>query len=573
MRRDRNRRILCAAGISLPFALCLVLGYQLEKTDHLTPGIPALAAFLVLATACTVLTALSFRIPLPSPAAVRNPDSEKGVSVPVSPKEENGRDFRFFLLAWLLIALPCLIVLLGVYPGFFVYDAQDELMEVVTRTFHTHHPLLHVLALGGVIAGVHKFTGSWNLGIFLYLLLQMLLITGIYAHIITRLKKAGFPRVLQIIFTLWFGCFPTIVMYTLCSTKDGLFTAFTTLFLWTFAEILSAHSCSKRQGSLLLCCAVLMMLLRNNASYVLLAFALLLALSLLWNRFRNGGSRNSRMKISFVMVSIVIISYVMYSASNAALITITHASHNEHQEKISVAIQSLGRMYTFHPESFTAEDQAILFSYLPEEGLAHYELRDVDLLKSTFNNDRYSSDSLSFWKLWLKMTRKHPGTFLTSWLLTSCGMWYPFAVQNVYQGHTVFTFTYTESSYFGYETELPGIRQSLIPPIDALYRWLSLDATIQRIPLLSLLFAPAFWFWVFVWFAARALYEKKGSMLLPLVPLFLLWLTYLIGPYALVRYALPFFTCIPILFYLSMIPSETDRTPSPCQSDQMKPDQ
>ena len=61
--------------------------------------------------------------------------------------------FLFMLLCW----LP---VLLAVYPGFFVYDAQEEWLQVASRTFTTHHPLVHVLMLGGIICAVHKVTGS-----------------------------------------------------------------------------------------------------------------------------------------------------------------------------------------------------------------------------------------------------------------------------------------------------------------------------------------------------------------------------------------------------------------------------
>ncbi len=64
--------------------------------------------------------------------------------------------FLFLLLSW----LP---VLLAVYPGFFVYDAQEEWLQVASRNFTTHHPLVHVLLLGGIICAVHKVTDSYNL--------------------------------------------------------------------------------------------------------------------------------------------------------------------------------------------------------------------------------------------------------------------------------------------------------------------------------------------------------------------------------------------------------------------------
>ncbi len=54
-----------------------------------------------------------------------------------------------WLLPAVLIFIMYLPVFLAVYPGFFVYDAQDELTQVMTRSFSTHHPLAHVLLLGG----------------------------------------------------------------------------------------------------------------------------------------------------------------------------------------------------------------------------------------------------------------------------------------------------------------------------------------------------------------------------------------------------------------------------------------
>lgn len=41
------------------------------------------------------------------------------------------------------------------------------------------------------------------------------------------------------------------------------------------------------------------------------------------------------------------------------------------------------------------------------------------------------------------------------------------------RGNTVFTFTYKDNSYFGYEVEQPGVRESKIPWLDEVYRKLS----------------------------------------------------------------------------------------------------
>ncbi len=531
---------------SLPLSFCLVAGWQLEHTDHVTPGLPGVAFFLLSALLLTPVSLFLLSWKPRKPLFFLHP-------VPPADKKA-GR--RMFLLTWAAIALLNLIVLLGVYPGFFVYDAQDELTEVLSRTFNTHHPLLHVLALGGTVTGIHKITGDWNLGIFIYLLLQMLLITGIFALVIRRLADSGLPKPLRITAILWYGVFPTIVMGTLCSSKDGLFTAFTTLF---FLELVEQRHSRRRSITLLVSCSA-MMLFRNNARYALLVFALCLLVFWGISQIRRAGKADTKdgragSSAPLFLISIVIISFVILSLTNTLLIRATHATSNEHQESIPVVIQTLARAWHDHPEAFSDEDREALISYLGEEGLERYELRNADLVKMYFNNGRYETDSGSFWALWFRILRRCPDSYLNGWFLLSYPMWYPFAVNNVYEGHTVFTFTYTESSYFGYETELPGTRQSLIPPIDALYRWLSLDATIQRIPVLSLFFAPAFYFWLYLFLALRLLAQKRSGDAFPLLPILLLWLTYLIGPAAVVRYALLLWTILPIVL-TGFIPSE-----------------
>ena len=95
---------------------------------------------------------------------------------------EKGQLRSFFLTA-VAIFLCYVPVFLAVYPGFFVYDAQDELMQVITRNFSTHHPLLHVLLLGGIIPLVYKITGSYNLGIACYTLFQMAVLSCILNNV------------------------------------------------------------------------------------------------------------------------------------------------------------------------------------------------------------------------------------------------------------------------------------------------------------------------------------------------------------------------------------------------------
>ena len=103
------------------------------------------------------------------------------------------------------------------------------------------------------------------------------------------------------------------------------------------------------------------------------------------------------------------------------------------------------------------------------------------------------------------------------------------------------TFTYTDSSYFGFETEPPGIRDSMLPTLELLIEKFSLTLFQQKCPVLSMLFAPGFVFWVFLFVLVGYVDRKNLPMMLLVLMTFA---TVLFGPTTLVRYVL-------ILWYIT----------------------
>ncbi len=515
-------------GVALSAAL--VLGYQLEKKDHIElSGFLGFAVFAILAAGVTVLCGI-----------VRN-----AMPVRVIKGLEKGYTKKEYLIIWGLMSLADLIVLLGVYPGFFVYDAQTEVTEVLSRSFSTHHPLLHVLLLGGSVALFHKLTGSYNIGIFIYIICQMLFMTWVFTYILNYMKKRGAGKIFLRISGLFFGVFPTIVMYTLCSSKDGLFAAFlvlTVILILEWEDETKPARKNKKRNQIIIS-AVLMMLFRHNGFYAYLVFAVFILLV----GIRSKESVHvKRGRLCFLFVPLVLYLFI----SNA-LAGILSAESGEHQEMLTVPLQQLSRVYNYNPEAFSYEQKATLEKYISKEGLSHYTPRISDILKSYFDNEKYEEDSGSFWKLWVDIGLDNPMSYVNAWFLTSYGYWYPGAVINVYRGNTVFTFTYEDSSYFGYEVELPGERHSFIPIIDEFYRKLSIEKFQQNIPVISLLFAPAFYFWCGLYLVLLSI-ERKTFKVYPFALIALVWLTVLLGPTYLVRYVIYLWYIIPVLLLHSV---------------------
>lgn len=464
--------------------------------------------------------------------------------------ERNGSDreityvFKFAkghddLLSFLLLLLCWLPVFLAVYPGFFVYDAQDEYVQVATRAFSTHHPLMHVLLLGGIICGVHKVTNSYNLGIACYIILQMLLAAGVFTFLFSFLRKKKVSRTLRILGIAWLGLFPTVVMFTLCSAKDALFTLALLLLLICLFEMGAEETFFTSKGWRLLyvLSGMSMMLFRNNGFYAFLVMIPLLAVSMKkhWRQ-------------------ILILSACAAAGCmlvNGSIKLALHAQDNEYQELLTVPIQQLARTYKYAPEVFSKQDRDILYEILDEEALSLYTPRLSDPVKYRFNNEAFAKDKAKYAGLWLRMGMKKPLIYLNAWWMTSYGFWYPDTVINVYGGNTVFTFTYKDNSYFGYEVEQPGVRESKIPWLDEVYRKLSLEVWKEKVPVVSWLFSPGAMFWFYAFLFTWLLNNKRYEMLYPFLPIFLLWLTVLLGPTYLPRYVLFFWYALPL--FLAMV--------------------
>ncbi len=528
----RNKRgWLIAGGFSFLFTVAMLFGVRLEAMENVDfadwkmwASIPVLTClFAVLVRKCWDFL---------GGIGERRAMFAQYIKTPKFPgklvKHVDMLTFFFLLLCW----FP---VLLGVYPGFFVYDAWSEWGEVASRSFSPHHPLLHVLLLGGIICAVHKFTDSYNIGIACYTLLQMVIVSGGFTYLLRFMKKKGVSRAFRIVSALYFAFFPVIVMFTLCSAKDALFTTALLILVLSILDMCNAREvffASKRKMAVFVLSAATMMLLRNNGVY---AFAVMACVLVFYHK-----------KYLKKMAVLLVMAFLSYFLVNNGLIMALHAQEEAYQEILTVPIQQLTRTYHFNKEAFSPEDIDTLHEVLSEDALEQYRPKLSDPVKAYFQNDVFAANKSKYLGLWVKMGIKKPLSYINAWLMNSYGFWYPDTVIDVYRGNGTFTYIYEDSSYFGYEVEQPGLRVSRIPWIDGLYRKLSLEVWKEKVPVFSMLYSPGGIFWFIAFVFAYVLYRRKYHLMIPYLMVLLVWLTVILGPTYLPRYVLIFWYGLPL---------------------------
>lgn len=539
-----DRKSAAAAGfLGLLFSCCIAFGVQLDygenvnfKDSGMWISIVIWIGILAIWIQCTWKTLEAWQ-------KRRDRDKSEKKSVDrdsvwhklygkwngLSERKRTALTMCLFFLCW----LP---VFLAVYPGFFVYDAQDEFIQVQTRNFTTHHPLFHVLLLGGTILGVNKLTDSYNMGIAAYTLLQMLFMSGVFTYVVSYMKKRGVAFLLRAGTFFYFAFFPVIVMFTLCSAKDGIFTAALLLLLLSMADMAREKESFFASWKKLLffgSCAFVMMSFRHNGMYAFLVMAPVLLLYM----------KGLRRKLAFLLGGI----FTVYFLAAAGLSALLSAQPAGKQEMLTVPIQQLSRAYEYDRESFTEEDLETLYEILPEEALRFYTAKVSDGVKIWFDNEAYAADPGKYMRLWAKIGMEHPFTYINAWFMTSYGLWYPDTVIDVYRGNEVFTFTYEDSSFFGYEVEQPGTRESKLPILNDWYRSMSLEVAQQKVPVLSMMFSAGFLFWVFAFTFGYTYYTRRYDLLIPFLMVLLVWLTAILGPTYLPRYVLILWFTLPAM--------------------------
>lgn len=447
-----------------------------------------------------------------------------------------GKRYRIQVGKWLSVPV-CMVMmiicwfpaLLSLFPGAFSYDALDEWQQVKDWILTSHHPVLHVLVLGGLVEGFHTLTGSYNAGIAVYTIVQMLLLSWLLSLSIRRMKELGLRQGVCIFALAFFCLSPVIQLFSICATKDVIFSAAELLFL---QEVLFFYCrreeflASRHRQICLVLSAIFTMILRNNGVYIILGMLVFM-----------GVSCRKYWKKALLLLVGILLPYFLYTGIGYRVL---HVEPGGVEEMLSVPLQQMARVYHYDQKSLAREDVELLLSMVPQESLEHYRATVSDFVKADFRGEVYQTNKSAFWKLWVKWGREHPLTYLNSFLINTVDFWYPHAVIDGYRD------AFGKSSYFDYQVDLPGTEVVLLPGAHAYYEKISHDMEAQSGLFAFLFLSPGTYLLFFLGLFFYLWCYRRYLLLLPLLMVMLHFGTVLLGPVALVRYVLILFYAFPL---------------------------
>lgn len=442
--------------------------------------------------------------------------------------------FLFCLIIMLICWLPYIIAF---YPAILSPDPSYQIMQYfgIDNKYSTyailldenviitnHHPVVHTLLLGSMVK-IGTIIGNVNIGLFLYSLIQIIILASTLSYTIKFMKSLNVSNCYCFICLAIYGLVPVFPFYSMSAVKDVIFGCLIILYIISIYKLTTSKEIKKMMIVKQIILMILMILFRNNGIHViLLSFPFLFFL----------GKKNLK---KYLLIFLIVISFnVTYNKIILPYFKITPSSI---REMLSIPFQQTARYTRDYSDEISEEEKQIIDKLLDYDTLAtRYKPEISDPVKNKFNPYYTNEDLKNYFSVWFGGLTKHPFTYIEATIENTYGYFYPLKT-NWYFYHNYDTRIVKK----GFDYHYNGL--SVIREILTL-----LGKKFPYIPVLGLIVNIGFNSWLLLFIAGYLLYKKKYKELIVLLPSFVLLLVCVASPVnTYFRYALPNIFGMPLL--------------------------
>ena len=333
-------------------------------------------------------------------------------------KKIKKKPYKWSLLGFLISWSGHLIIK---YPAGNCIDVINQIkMGMGTIPMTSHHPIFHTLVMKWFIKiGILLFD-SMNIGIFLFVIVEAVIMALIFSYIIAILSKTRLPDIFLLISLIFFMVSPYIVGYVGQSVKDVLFSAFMVLFMvLVFQYTIKAEGVFGKKWNILLFISTAgSILFRNNGIYVIVPTFLII--------FILECKKEKRKKHVVCVLCLLILSVLFPVLLNKSLCKMYNAEEGSIAEALSLPFQQTARSVKYHRDDYSSDDIEVINNILPFDALGKkYNPNISDPVKRMFNRDASMDDLKGYFKVWLKYFFKEPRCYMLATIEQNIYLIYP----------------------------------------------------------------------------------------------------------------------------------------------------
>ena len=499
--------------ISLIFSLLMVFGYSYDVAGNssLVFGSVSIIIFSILKM-IGYFVLFNTAIHLLNDIVVKKKIKDEKL-----PKILSLFDKHPFLFSFIVIVICYLPYIIAYYPVIINYDAANQIKEVMG--IHTRYmdsvvllnpnvyitnfnPIIHTLLIGGLFK-VGYLIGNVNFGMFLYSIVQLIIVISVFAYSIYYLNKIKVNKKLILIILGIYALVPLFPFYAMTAVKDVIFSSLILLYCIKLYDIMKYKQTTK-QYILFSLLVLLIILFRNNGIYTIvlsLPFAMIL-------------KKEIRKPILIIFIF------------NIAM--------------LSVPFQQTARYAKYYGDEISDEDKKIIDKVLGYDDLGErYEPDLSDKVKNKYNKYTTDEELKEYFQVWFKYLLKRPGVYIDATINNVYGYFYPNT--SAWYIYTDLNHKLPEAGFDYHFNGLNGLR-SILSAYGEAFPYIPILGTIANIGMVV---------WIHILLLGMLIVNKMKKYIVLLLPAFSLILVCIVGPAnTYFRYILPCVFALPSLILI-----------------------
>ncbi len=521
--------------ISLIFSLLMVFGYSYDVAGNssLVFGSVSIIIFSILKM-IGYFVLFNTAIHLLNDIVVKKKIKDEKL-----PKILSLFDKHPFLFSFIVIVICYLPYIIAYYPVIINYDAANQIKEVMG--IHTRYmdsvvllnpnvyitnfnPIIHTLLIGGLFK-VGYLIGNVNFGMFLYSIVQLIIVISVFAYSIYYLNKIKVNKKLILIILGIYALVPLFPFYAMTAVKDVIFSSLILLYCIKLYDIMKYKQTTK-QYILFSLLVLLIILFRNNGIYTIvlsLPFAMIL-----------------KKEIRKPILIIFIFNIAMYIGYNKVLLPSLEIANTSIREMLSVPFQQTARYAKYYGDEISDEDKKIIDKVLGYDDLGErYEPDLSDKVKNKYNKYTTDEELKEYFQVWFKYLLKRPGVYIDATINNVYGYFYPNT--SAWYIYTDLNHKLPEAGFDYHFNGLNGLR-SILSAYGEAFPYIPILGTIANIGMVV---------WIHILLLGMLIVNKMKKYIVLLLPAFSLILVCIVGPAnTYFRYILPCVFALPSLILI-----------------------
>lgn len=446
-------------------------------------------------------------------------------------------DFKFFTkkyVFWISLAsffsIEC-IYIIAFFPGIATWDGRYQLTEFYgIHQWTNHHPIVSTLVEGSIVEFGRRIC-DYNFGLFLFVFLQSLLQSCIFAYTVKFISDVVKSKAIVILSYIYFLFNPVVAIWGIGLGKDGIYYL---SFLWFVIALVKF--CKYSNDNMPLSIYVQLIFSAFLCGFFRKEAAIIMTISLITAFLFSCYSRNRKKTLIYATAF-----YMTFFTAFNLFLNLNHI-YSPRKEALCIPLQQTARL-VWSNQVLEKEDMKIIDELFGHKDLHKlYKPSHADPVKKAF----IESDANYYaWKdIYFKYLKIYPESYIEAIINQNYGYFYPF-FKPIDYGY------YHMPRKDGFQDD---IALSTISKAEGLQNFLkSTPKVFMGMPFFSFYYNCSFFVWSLLFICGFALIRKCWSVICISIPLLLTFAVCLLSPVgADARYMLPIIASYPLWMSVSL---------------------